>query len=132
MDGINPLTASPVIEQANQLQEGNKIKDIANNLSSAAKGAGAAKGDAKLKNACEQFEAMFLDLMFQEMRKTVPKDKLWGDSNADDILRSMYDTELTKNMAQAGGVGLADMLYRQIKKQDIKPPLTDAVKAYRK
>ncbi len=75
----------------------------------------AAKQDAKLKAACTEMEAVFLNLLMTQMRRTVPKSKLMGEgSNAEEIMRSMLDSETTKNMAKAGGIGLADMLYRQL------------------
>jgi flagellar protein FlgJ len=73
-----------------------------------------AKEDAKLKAACKDMEALFLNLLLREMRKSVPKAGLIGNSSQEDIMRSLLDSEVTKNMAQAGGVGLADMLYRQL------------------
>jgi peptidoglycan hydrolase FlgJ len=74
----------------------------------------AKQDDAKLKAACTEFEAVFMNLMLGEMRKTIPKDKLLPESSGEDIMKSMLDTEMTKNMAHAGGMGLADMLYRQL------------------
>lgn len=74
-----------------------------------------AKEDAKLRDACKGFEAMFLNIMYKEMRKTVPKNELFGESNADEIMKDMLDTEVVNKMADAGGVGLADMLYKQLK-----------------
>ncbi|MDT8903772.1 rod-binding protein [Anaeroselena agilis] len=77
-----------------------------------------AKEDAKLKAACTEMEAVFLNLLLKEMRKAVPKGGLVGNSSQEDIMRSLLDSELTKNMAQSGGVGLADMLYRQLSPKD--------------
>ena len=71
------------------------------------------KDDAKLKAACKDMEAMFLNMMMTDMRKTVQKSKL-VDSSKEEIMTSMLDAEMTKNMASAGGMGLADMLYRQL------------------
>ena len=71
--------------------------------------------DKKLRDACEGFEEMFLDLMYKQMRATVPEDGLFGDSNADKILESMRDDQMMKQVAASGGVGLADMLYKQLK-----------------
>lgn len=130
MEGINPIMASPAMEQAKQAQL-NEFAKTAGNLKKVTKTSATEKNDAKLKEACEQFEALFLDLMYKEMRKTVPKDSLFGDSNADNILRSMQETEMTKNLAHAGGVGLADMLYRQIGKQNVKQPAAVAAKSYK-
>lgn len=70
--------------------------------------------DAKLKSVCREMEAVFLNLMLSRMRATVPKSDLLPDRSKEEIMQSMLDSELTKNMAQAGGAGLADMLYRQL------------------
>lgn len=70
--------------------------------------------DEKLKAACKDFEAMFLNLMWTKMRETVPDNTLYGTSHGEKIIQSMLDTELTKNMADAGGIGIAAMMYRQM------------------
>ena len=70
--------------------------------------------EKKLRKACQDMEAVFLNMLMSQMRATIPKDPLLGDSNAKNIIQSMLDTEMTKDMAKAGGVGLADMLYRQL------------------
>lgn len=72
------------------------------------------KDDAKLKAVCQDMEAVFLNILMQQMRKTVPKSSLLGDNSGEDIMKSMLDSEMTKNMAKAGGIGIADMLYRQL------------------
>jgi flagellar protein FlgJ len=72
------------------------------------------KDDKKLRNTCKDFEAMYLNLMYSKMRETVPDNPLFGSSNGEKIMQSMLDTELTKQMANAGGVGLADMMYKQL------------------
>lgn len=74
--------------------------------------------DKKLREACQGFEAMFLNMMYREMRNTVPDNTLFGTSNADKILQDMLDTEMVNNMAAAGGVGLADVLYKQLTLED--------------
>lgn len=72
------------------------------------------KETVRLKNVCRDMEAVFLNMMWTSMRATVPKNSLMGGGFAEDIMRSMQDAELTKTMAQAGGMGLADMIYRQL------------------
>ena len=76
--------------------------------------------DTKLKAACQEMEAVFLNMMLTRMRASVPKTKLMGDTSGEETMQSLLDTELTKNMAQAGGMGLADMLYRQLSKSSVK------------
>ncbi len=78
------------------------------------------KEEAKLKTACKDMEAVFLNMMLTQMRATVPKGNLIGESSGEKIIQSLLDTELTKNMSQAGGIGLADMLYRQLSKSTVK------------
>ena len=72
------------------------------------------KEDAKLKAACKDMESVFLNMLLTQMRRSVPKNGLLPRSSQQDIMQSMLDTELTKNMSQAGGTGLAEMLYRQL------------------
>ncbi len=77
----------------------------------------AEKRDKDLKKACEGFEAMFLNMMYRQMRATVPEDTLFGESNALKIFQDMRDDELMKNVAAGGGIGIADMMYKQLKPQ---------------
>ena len=72
------------------------------------------KKEQELRDACKGFEAMFLNIMYREMRKTVPKYPLFGESNAESIFKDMRDTQLMQNVADSGGIGLADMLYKQL------------------
>ncbi len=65
----------------------------------------------RLREACQGFEAMFLDIVFKSMRNTVPENTLFGESNGEKIWHSMLDTELMQNVAKSGGVGIADMMY---------------------
>ena len=74
-------------------------------------GISAEQESKRLREACGGFEAMFLDIMFKEMRKTVPENTLFGESQGEKIWHSMLDTELMQNVAKSGGVGIADMMY---------------------
>ena len=75
------------------------------------------KRDKELKDACKGFEAMFLSMMYREMRATVPENTLFGESNGQKIFMDMRDSELMKNVAESGGLGLADLMYRQLSPQ---------------
>ena len=74
------------------------------------------KRDQEIKDASVQLEAILLKMMYNEMWKTVPKDTLFGDDNAMDIYRDMYHEELTTQIAEEGGIGLADFIYEQMTK----------------
>jgi flagellar protein FlgJ len=88
--------------------------DFAVKLAKATQNPADDKETVRLKNVCRDMEAVFLNLMWTSMRATVPKGSLMSGGFSEDIMRSMMDTELTKKMAQAGGMGLADMIYRQL------------------
>lgn len=68
---------------------------------------------AKLRNACEGFEAIFIQKMWEQMRATLPKDGMMK-SKEEEYWQSMYDQELGKSMASSGGIGLADMMMTQL------------------
>ncbi len=69
--------------------------------------------EAKLRDACEGFESVFLQKMWEQMRKNVKKEG-YLHSKDEEAYQSMFDVELSKKMASAGGIGLADMLYEQL------------------
>lgn len=70
----------------------------------------------KLRDACEGFEAIFLQKLWEQMRKNVPREGFLH-SKDEEAYQSLFDIELCKKMASAGGIGLADMLYRQLSQQ---------------
>jgi len=83
----------------------------ANSLNSL-KSSAAAQSPESLKGAAKQFEALFLNMMMKSMRDATPQDGLF-DNQQTKMFTSMLDQQLSQNMAQRG-VGLADMLVRQL------------------
>ncbi|WP_051257993.1 rod-binding protein [Desulfovibrio cuneatus] len=69
--------------------------------------------DGKLRDACEGFESIFIQRMWEQMRKNVPKEG-YLHSKDEETYQSMFDVELSKKMASAGGIGLAEVLYQQL------------------
>ncbi|SHJ80593.1 flagellar protein FlgJ [Malonomonas rubra DSM 5091] len=72
------------------------------------------KDPEQLRAAAEQFEAVFIQQMFKEMRNTIPDDGLIPRGNADDIYTQLQDAEAAKIMAEKGGIGLADLMMQQL------------------
>ncbi|GAB6125669.1 rod-binding protein [Humidesulfovibrio idahonensis] len=68
----------------------------------------------KLRKACTDFEAVFISKMWEQMRATIPKSGLMH-SPQEDMYRSMFDRDFAEKMAGDGGIGLGDMLYKQLK-----------------
>ncbi len=72
--------------------------------------------EQRLRESCEGFESLFIQKLWQQMRATVPKEG-YLHSRDEEMYQSMFDQELAKKMASAGGIGLADMLFDQLKGQ---------------
>ena len=68
----------------------------------------------KTKVAAENFESMFLGNMFQEMFAGVDGDGPMGGSGAQKVWRSFAIDQFAKNFAKAGGIGIADQVYRSL------------------
>jgi len=76
------------------------------------------KGDEEsLKKACTEFEAMFLQMMYKQMKAAIPQADLIPKSVGRDIYESMLDEKLVEQAAESGGVGIADTLYKQLSNQ---------------
>lgn len=68
-----------------------------------------------LREAAIEFESLFINHLLSTMRRTIPKSELFGETSfARETFEGMFDEELAKVMARAGGIGLADMLMRQL------------------
>ncbi|MBI1905608.1 MAG: flagellar assembly peptidoglycan hydrolase FlgJ [Rhodocyclales bacterium] len=66
-----------------------------------------------LRAAAKQFEALFLQMVLKSMRDAVPSSGLM-DSDETRMFQSLQDQQMTMNLAQGRGVGLAEVLYRQL------------------
>jgi flagellar protein FlgJ len=73
--------------------------------------------DKKLKDACRDFEAIFLNSILKEMRKTVQKTNLFGSSQQEEIFQDMMDSEVCKSASRTQSMGIADTLYHQLSMQ---------------
>ena len=83
----------------------------------AAVGQAGPKADIKLKQACRDFEAIFISYMLKKMRQTVSESKLIFGGRGEEIFRDMQDEEIAKDMSQAQGIGLSGMLYDELSRQ---------------
>lgn len=87
---------------------------------------GAGENDPKaLKAAAQQFESLFTKMMLESMRSAGFGDSLFG-SDQGDMYQSMMDDQLAVSLSQGKGLGLADMLIRQLSQP--APKVDDAQK----
>ena len=69
-------------------------------------------GPAELRQAAEEFEAMFLNQFLQQARKSQLADGLLT-SSAGDTFREMLDQEYARSASSGMSLGIADALYAQ-------------------
>ncbi|HEX2999137.1 MAG TPA: rod-binding protein [Armatimonadota bacterium] len=70
------------------------------------------KPDATAVRACQDFEAMFIKQMLSEMHRS--GGNMMGKGPAGDIYQDLCDEELSHGLSRAGGIGIAQMLLRQL------------------
>jgi flagellar protein FlgJ len=68
----------------------------------------------KAHAAAQDFEAVFLNSMFQHMFTGISGDGPFGGSGAVGVWRSMLTDEYAKSFAKSGGIGIADQVYRTL------------------
>jgi flagellar protein FlgJ len=74
------------------------------------------KAPAALKEAARQFESLFTQMLLKSMReanKSFGEDSLFGSDQAD-MYQDMFDNQIAMQMSKGKGLGLADMLVRQL------------------
>ncbi len=76
---------------------------------------------AKAHEAAQDFEAFFLSQMLQPMFADLDAEEPFGGGEAETMWRSLQVDEYGKAFARKGGVGIADMVVREmIKMQEGK------------
>jgi Rod binding domain-containing protein len=82
-----------------------------------------------LREAAQQFEAMFIQQIMKTMRESSFKGAELFDSQALDTYQAMHDKEISLHMARRGSFGLADMLVKSMERQEQSVPAADALAA---
>ena len=73
-----------------------------------------AKDAAKAKAAAQDFEAFFVTHAFEDMFADVSTDPMFGGGEGETIFRSFLLQEYGKQVAKAGGIGISDMVQKQL------------------
>jgi len=69
---------------------------------------------AVLREVASQFEALFVQTLLKDMREARLGDSLFGDNEQHEMYQEMLDKQLALEMSSGKGIGLADMLVRQL------------------
>ena len=71
--------------------------------------------DKKLKEVAQDFEALFINMMYKSMRSNVGKDVLLDGGMKQEVFEDMLYNEYASMTAKSGGFGLAETIFKQLK-----------------
>ena len=73
-----------------------------------------------LEEVASQFEALFIQQMMKSMRDAIPQGDLMGSEHVD-TYQAMADQQMSLNLAEEGGIGLAGLLVEQMQTKGYVP-----------
>ena len=80
-----------------------------------------------INETAQQFEALFIQMMLAEMRKSIPKEGLF-DSQAVRTYQDMADKQVSLDMAKRGDFGIAKVIKAQFESQGMAMPAEQLLK----
>jgi len=109
---VGSVNSKNILDSAQNFQ----VKSTDNEFEKRLKVAAEKGDDAELKQVCQDFEGIFVSMLYKQMRATVPKSDYLQSDSATEIYNSMLDDKLCDAASQKG-IGLGDMMYKQMSKQ---------------
>lgn len=108
---IDPIHASTFqIEQSRQQKAQAKEQNFQTALEQAQKN----QDKEKLMEACKDLESVFINQVFDNMRRTVPEGGLFEKSFAMSTYESMLFEEYSKQISRTSSIGIAELLYQHL------------------
>ncbi|MCT9843237.1 flagellar assembly peptidoglycan hydrolase FlgJ [Leclercia adecarboxylata ATCC 23216 = NBRC 102595] len=74
-----------------------------------------------IRPVARQVEGMFVQMMLKSMREALPKDGIFS-SDSSRLYTSMYDQQIAQQMTSGKGLGLADVIVKQMAAAQGVPP----------
>jgi Rod binding domain-containing protein len=71
--------------------------------------------DAELKKVAQDFEGIFMRMLFKQMRDTVEKSGLIGNSMTMEFFENMKYEQMADQLASNGGIGIGKIIYEKLK-----------------
>lgn len=94
MDELSLLSISRVTPKIETAQNVEKIEDM--------------------KKGAKAFESYFVQSLLKEMRKGIKKEGQAGSDFGAGMYQSMFDEAIANNIAERGGIGLAEVLLKNL------------------
>jgi murein DD-endopeptidase MepM/ murein hydrolase activator NlpD len=67
-----------------------------------------------LKKVAQEFESLFISYLLKVMRETIEESGLTEGGFGKGIYTDLFDQEMSRSVAQTGGLGISDMIYRRM------------------
>ncbi|HTX23248.1 MAG TPA: flagellar assembly peptidoglycan hydrolase FlgJ [Steroidobacteraceae bacterium] len=77
-----------------------------------------ANDPAAIREVARQFESLFARMLIKSMRDAIGRDPIFG-SDQEETYQSMFDDQLSLELTRGHGLGLADMLVRQLQRRGL-------------
>ncbi len=123
MDGISSLSGASIGAQSyDSIKAEAEVNGFSDTLNKAIED----QDDEKLRESCNEFEAYFIQSLYKQMLKTVDdSNSLFPKSQATETFNDFLIEEYAKNITEAGGLGLSDMMYDsiQVRQQALEDPI---------
>ena len=71
----------------------------------------------EMEKVARDFESIFINKLFESMRKAIPKSDLL-DSSAMDMYQTMLDQEMAKELSKRKGMGMGEMVYNDLSRMN--------------
>ena len=68
----------------------------------------------KMRKVAKDFEAVFISQMLQPMFQNLEAEKPFGGGHGEDVWRSLQVQEYGKAITEAGGIGIAEKVMREM------------------
>ncbi len=75
------------------------------------------KDEKTLRKACGDFEAVFVNMLLQQMKNSIPKSEVLPEGSAGEMFKDMLYEKYSEEAVKTGSIGLADMMYKQLAKK---------------
>ena len=112
---INPISSgNSIVDYNNITDKSQEAKQ--GEFEKALENAIAEKDEKKLKKACSDLEAVFVNMMFKQMRNTVQKSGLLDGGSAEEMYEDLLFDKYAEEVSKGEGTGLGDILYQQLAK----------------
>lgn len=110
---------SLTVDNINALYNTNNVSETTNKLEDTLKSDLSTSTDDELMDVCKDFESYFTEQMFKAMQKMVPEsdeDMSAYTKQTQDYYKEQMVQTMAENSADGQGLGIAQILYEQMKR----------------